>query len=217
MLSNVLALIEAAGEQIEEVAGMYQASLQAQAPSGRLQVAIKNVLENQRSALDHTAHAITGRWGLKGRKTYFPSAEVEARFPSELERHMPGVAAGNAEVAAAIERHQPYQPGHSWMQDLYSLTNENKHSELTPQIRAETRMRQAGPVTWDPGAVTFGSGVSIGGEQIDVRTQRTAGTVELLYIDWLFRDPPKSALAVLRTIQSGLVAALDDIYAVTGL
>ncbi len=51
---------------------------------------------------------------------------------------MPGVAIGAPQVAAAIEKWQPFQPGMDWLRDLNVLTREQKHNRLTLQLVRDT-------------------------------------------------------------------------------
>lgn len=74
----------------------------------------------------------------------------------------------------------------------------------------------SGSVSWGSG-VTFGPGVSIMGEPVDPATQKTASTVVTIYIDWLFADPPVSALQTLETIQKGIRPMLEEVCIAAGL
>jgi hypothetical protein len=69
------------------------------------------VLENLRSSLDYLAVDITERYGARKGLVYYPLAQSEHEFPAEMDTKMPGVAPANPEIADAIKRHQPYQPG----------------------------------------------------------------------------------------------------------
>lgn len=55
---------------------------------------------------------------------------------------MPGVAIGAPQVAAAIEKWQPFQPGMDWLRDLNVLTREQKHNRLTLQLVRDTTWRR---------------------------------------------------------------------------
>lgn len=218
-MRDVDALLAEAADQLDKVRDLYEDSLRAQQVPAELQVKIKNVLENQRSALEYVAHAIVERDGKAGSLAYFPLAASSDKFAAGFDRQMAGVAATRPDIRDAIEASQPYQPGYEWLRQLQYLTNENKHRTLTPQTRTETHRRSAagGRVTWNPSAVTFGPGVTIGGQPVDPATQRTVDTTEIIYVDWLFADLHVSALRTLERIQERLPVLLDEICQVTGL
>jgi hypothetical protein len=207
---------------------LYDQTLREKEVPAALQTRIKNVVENQRSALEYLAHGIYERHGDgKGSNSYYPVANVATEFGGLFEHHLPGVAGNAPKVRDAIKARQPYEPGYEWLRHLVLLTNENKHRRLTPQARTETHRVRAetpggGAVEWTPntgqGGVTFGSGVSIGGVPVDPRTQRpvpspTQTVTETIYVDWLFEDPQLSARATLETIQESLPRLVDDVVA----
>ena len=72
------------------------------APS--LQTFIKNLLENQRSALDYLAERILDKHGKRGARTkaYYPITKTSYDFGRALARNLPGVHASQP-VAKAIE------------------------------------------------------------------------------------------------------------------
>ncbi len=232
-MRDVDVLLDDADEQLKRVRDMYEASLQAKDASGPLQARIKNVLENQRSALDYLATAITNRDGKQGTKPQFPYSFEPEEFDKWFDKAMPGVRAARADIADAFRRHQPFQPGHDWVKDLAALTNENKHRQLTPQSRDETRQidtRRGGTgagVVFTPyqpgkGGVSFGGDLVINGVPVDSQTLLPIGGgpkpyIETIYVDWLFADPPKSALRTLEEIAAGIRPAVADIVQTAGL
>lgn len=212
--------MDAAERELAKVRQLYESSLQAKEPSEELQTTIKHVVEDQRSSLDHVATAINEKFGTKGKQVYFPYAHDPGKFQGFFDQNFPKLATFQPDICAAMERHQPYQPGHEWLAHLVSLTNENKHRDLTPQTKTETVVKAvtkgSGSVSWGSG-VTFGPGVSIMGEPVDPATQKTASTVVTIYIDWLFADPPVSALQTLETIQKGIRPMLEEVCIAAGL
>jgi hypothetical protein len=219
--ADIDALLEDADDQLELIREMYEETLREQEVPRKLMTRIKNVVENQRSALEYLAHQLYENHGDgKGEKSYFPVATQPTQFGGLFERMLPGVAANCPNVRDAIEARQPYQEGYEWLQHLVLLTNENKHRRLTPQTRSEERRVRVdtpggGSVEWGPG-VTFGSGVSIGGVPVDPATQRpvpspTQTVTETTYVDWLFEEPPLSALNTLEGIQKELPQLVEDV------
>jgi hypothetical protein len=227
--SEVDALIDLAGEQIVAVRAVYEETLAEKQVSAKLRAQIKNVVENQRSALEYIARAIVDQHGKAGAKAYYPITRHPKDFPATFGHTLPGVS--DSTIRDAIEARQPYQAGYEWLGHLATLTNTNKHERLTPQKRDETRRVRvdtgAGSVEYVPyqegkGGVTFGPGVFMGGVPVDPGTQRpvpspTQTVTETVYVDWLFEDPHVSVLATLERIQSSLPALIDDVLTASGL
>jgi len=214
---DIDALIEDAAEQLEVIRSLYDATLHEREASRRLKTRIKNVLENQRSA-------IVERHGDPKRHSYYPVAPTPSKFPDAFKRTLPDVK--SAKIRKAIETRQPYQAGYEWLADLVTLTNENKHRRLSPQTRREQRRIRAETsgtlVEWSPSNVRFGPGVRIGGVPVNPATQRpvsspTQTITEIVYVDWLFQEPAASALGTLTRIQDSLPALIDEVLAAAGL
>lgn len=83
-----------------------------------------------------------------------------------------------------------------WIGLFNKLNNENKHGDLVEQIRTESKQVkvdfQGGSVSWNPSAVKFGSGVSIGGVPVNPNTQmpipHPSQKVEIItWIDFKFQ------------------------------
>lgn len=229
---DIRALLDASARQLEELVGAYEAALRSKQVSAALQVLVKNILENQRSALDHLAADLTRRFGNVGGRVYYPLAPEPSRFQASMDSRMPGVLAARPDVGAAIERHQPYSPGHAWLGRLVALTNENKHVQLTAQTRDETRWIETGrpggagvgfrPYQPGKGGVSFSGDFFINGVQIDPVTLQpaTGGPKpyrETIYVDWLFEDAGDPVLTVLRAAQDGAEGVVGEVLAVAGL
>jgi hypothetical protein len=222
LLGDVEAVLDLADERFLEIGALYQAALDAKSVPPRLQALIKGFLEHQRSALDYVAEAVNHAHGTKpGHKVYWPYAKLASEFTTRFDKNFPGVRSTRPDIATAWESFQPYNPGYAWIKHLMELTNENKHRALTPQVRTDTPRREhrtgKSVVSWDPRSVTFGPGVSIGGELVNVGTQTTASTRDLVYVDWLFSDPNASVIRVLTEIKSGVRPMLHELCSLSGL
>lgn len=101
-----------------------------------LNLALKEILDHLRSALDYVAHelceAATGARSAK--PIYFP---ITARgfsavdFPSRVGKLMPGLLEKRPDLLAVLERFQPYaSPENGWLADLATLANHTKHVDL---------------------------------------------------------------------------------------
>jgi hypothetical protein len=150
----------------------------------------------------------------EGGNSYFPVATQASHFKGRFERCLPGVAEKCPDVRDAIEDRQPYREGYEWLQHLVLLTNENKHRRLSPQTRQEQRethfdfpggasiiMGEGASISMGPGADITSGGRSIREIQPTVR----------VYVDWLFAEPPISALRTLETIQVELPRLVEDV------
>jgi hypothetical protein len=229
---DIQALVAEGKAQIVLVQAEYQQALQQQHAGGTLRVRIKNVLENQRSALEYLANGLhEALGGSVSKRVYYPVSLAPKDFPALINGQMPAVQAGSP-LYQAIEAAQPYKPGYEWLGHLAVLTRENKHHRLTPQIRDETRvvrvgMLGSGAVQYRPyqegkGGVRFGKGVSIGGVPVDPATQRpvpspTQTIVDRVYVDWQFDEPRVSVLSTLKQTQDGLPKLIHDVLSASGL
>lgn len=218
-MDEITALLDEADEQLTYIAATYQDSLNQHKLPGLLKVKIKNCIENQRSALDYLGRMVTERYG-NGEFRYYPLAQHPDEFAATMDKNLPGVTAARPDIGEAFERWQPY--GQPWLRTLNQLARGNKHNTFTPQTRrAEPRreVRRGGgvAVSWDPGGVKFGSGVSIMDEPVDPATQRTPSTVDVIYVAWFFDDPNVSVIPTLRDFQSKVRALVADIGHVANL
>jgi hypothetical protein len=194
MLAYAQSVHELAADQLAEVTTLHNEALITGEVTGRMQALIKNVVENQRSVLDYTAQAIADKYGC-GTKPYWFGASKPTEFRRAIQKQLPGILNGHQKIADALERHQPYQPSHGWLPHLFSLTVENKHHRLTPQVSGdEFRPRLLQPA----GKSGF------------------TGPV-LVRIRWDFEDPPVPVLATLQRIQAGVQGAADDVSLAAGL
>ena|SRR5665213_329605 len=227
-MRDVYVLLDDADEKMRRVHEMYKESIRAEQLGGPLQALIKNVLENWRSCLDYIADAVTQRDGKRGTKSYFPCSPNEIDFEKCFDQKMPGVRQKRSDLAITFLRHQPFQPGHAWVEDLVTLTNENKHRQLTPQTREEIVEFMSGPgggfieqvggarITMGESAlIRMGKGAKITfGGRGPVVAQNMKKTV---LVDWLFADPRKSAIATLDAIQRGIRPTVEDLLGAANL
>lgn len=138
-VEDINALLIDAREQMEVAEGLHNQALDDPRVRNRFKSRVKNVLENQRSALDYLAAGLTSDFGTGKRgKIYYPLAQSESEFASLMEGNMPGVATAKPAIADVVEQHQPYQPHHEALRELNQLAREQKHNRLTWQIVRET-------------------------------------------------------------------------------
>src|SRR6266508_2314286 len=111
-IDDIRALMEDAAEQIAAAGALHDEALTDYKVRGRFKTRVKNVLEAQRSSLDYLAVAITEQYGTPKGPIYYPLAPSSAEFAAEMDRKMPGVAAAEPDIAAAVGRHQPHDNEH---------------------------------------------------------------------------------------------------------
>jgi hypothetical protein len=204
MLAYVQSVLDLGAEQIAEVERLHDEAVATGIVTGRMQALIKNVVENQRSPLDYTAQAISDRYKL-GTNPYWPAAKESGDFTHMIERQLPGLLAAQPDVAAALERHQPYQPGHEWMPCLFALTRENKHHRLTPQKRGSDIATIGG----------VGRSQVKGVMGISLPEIKTA--MGMRVTRWDFEQPPVGVLDALHRIQDGVHGSVLDVCNASGL
>jgi len=212
---------------VETVRDHYEEDLAAQEVSDDLLYAVAHMVQDCLSALDWTANAVKVKYGrASGRSPYFPLRGTVDEFEEAIDTQIKGLRAAEPKIAAAFERHQPYNPGKEELGYLHALGRVNKHQDFTPQVREEQRqvtVRSAGggSVSWGPG-VTFGGGVSVMGVPVDPRTQRpvphpSQTVTETIYVDWRFKHPSASVLPALEALARLVREAVEDVQSEAGL
>lgn len=225
MASRVDVVLATLPGQMDDIRARYERDLAVHKLSDHLLHDIARYVEDCQRVLDWTATDIDRAHGKgRDRSPYFPLHTDSTKFAKAMRSHFPAVPSA---VVDAFERHQPGQPGKTELGYLHQLARVNKHQDFTPQKRIETRRVEArssggGSVSWDPGAVTFGSGVSINGVPVDPRTQRpvsspTQVVTETIYVGWKFTDPPVPVLPTLEALGRLVHDAVTEIRQAAGL
>jgi hypothetical protein len=206
------------------VRAAYDKCLHDRAISAELKIDIKNLCGNLRSILDYLARDI--------REKHYPTANPNARFyfpifpdavqyRSQMNNWFPGLQTVCPDLWNYLESVQPYQTTYAWLGKLNRINNENKHESLVEQTRTETQRVNVsfgnGSVSWDPGAVKFGSGVFIGGVPVNPSTQmpipHPSQKVErIIWVDFKFDGINESALALLQQSLKGVSKIASDTY-----
>lgn len=212
-------LLAVAGEQLQEIKSEYKTSLHEHTVSATLSVKIKNYCENLRSVLDYLAHEIRENKCPQAKskdRFYFPILPDQRQYEQRTSQWFPNLQATAADVWAALEAFQPYHANQEWIGHFNKVNNENKHGSLVAQTRKETVTRinteskvGGGSVSWDPRAVTFGSGVSISGVPVDPATQMPVKNPGLkvtktVWVDFQFSGIGVSAIGLLEDAHAGV-------------
>jgi len=221
--NNIYALLDRSDRDFIALNEAYRASLSAQAISDELQIDIKNLCGNLRSALDYLAADIREKCcptANPKKHFYFPVLPTASDFSARASDWFPGLATSQPTIWALLESIQPYQPGQEWLGQFNRLNNENKHKDLVPQTRVETprvvvTMPALGSMSWDPRAVTLTSAVSIDGVPIDPKTQlpqpHPSQTVQrIIWVDFRFTIPDTSAQQLLQAAVQGVRRIIEQ-------
>lgn len=143
--SDVDSILVVATQQYHTVLQGYERALRDK--SLDLRVHVKNLMENLRSALDYMAHDIyesscqpariaRGQPDLKN--IYFPYGKIETDFKAGIGRSLPDLCTLAPDIYKILVSIQPFACGDSWLCDLCTILNENKHDRLKAQERSES-------------------------------------------------------------------------------
>jgi hypothetical protein len=96
--------------------------------------------------LDYCASALFKKYGKSKRpnpRLYFPYAkrgEDRKKFREEtVERCIPGLLAARPDIVDRLESYQHFGNSGNWLSVFAEITNENKHEELTPKERKQSK------------------------------------------------------------------------------
>jgi len=142
---QALALIKGSKKQLDDIEAMYRYCLNKKEIDDDLLVVIKNYLENLRSSLEYCAQGLNEKYGVckDKSKVSFPYAKVmvtKEHFIKRkyIENRIPGITDSRPDIANYIESIQHFSdPRLKWFPAFMSLTNTNKHIELTPHEKFE--------------------------------------------------------------------------------
>ena len=230
-------LIEHAKSHLSKIESAYQSSLSEKAIDPELLVEIKNFMENLRSALDFSAHGLFAKYGSSTKtdpKIYFPYAllhqsQVDFRRANRIETCIPGVSSARPDITAKLESFQHFaDPKNAWLPAFMELNNENKHQQLTPQIRKEKKelriSSRGAQMRIGPGAsISIGKGASIrigdmdipGGQSFDSeKPPKTRGPGKKEIITWVsfrFSTNDEPVLPFLKKTLTGIEAIVQDL------
>lgn len=163
---NAIELINHSKGSLEKIKKVYEESINDKTIKPILLIEIKNFMENLRSALDYSAHGIFDKYGdnTKLGKIYFPYAwngctQQEFQLKNIIEKGIPGLTSKRPDIAQKIEDYQYFKDiNNHWLPKFMDLNNENKHQQLTPQIRKETKHLN---ISSGGVSITMGEGCSI--------------------------------------------------------
>lgn len=225
-IKSINALLDRSKQDLANIEKEYNSSLHSKNIEASLRIDIKNLCENLRSVLDYLAKDIREIYcapAKTGERFYFPILPDPTQFSYQIPKWFPDLKSNCPNLHDYLESVQPYQTDKTkWLGLFKRVNNENKHGDLVEQTRSETKqvkvnIQGGGSATWNPSAVKFGSGVSIGGVPVDPTTQMPirdpSQTVEVItWVDFRFDGIDVSALWLLKESLSGITTIVSDIY-----
>lgn len=230
-------LVKHSEESLEKILKSYDESLHEMTIKKTLLIEIKNLMENLRSALDFTAHGLFDLYGDTSRasdKIYFPYASEtldSTGFTSKriIDNKIPGLATNRPDIASKIESYQHFaDSSNKWLPKFMDLNNENKHQNLTPQTRRETKqltissggasisLGQGASISLGKGASISIGGVKIpGGQTFDSNNPAKItgqGTQEVItWVSFHFTTNDEPVIPLLKNALSGTKKIVDEL------
>ncbi|MBW8041199.1 MAG: hypothetical protein FVQ85_14515 [Planctomycetes bacterium] len=232
--NDVAAILKAASEQHKEIKAKYDDALRNK--SMDLKIPVKNLMENLRSSLDYMAHDIYEACCKPSRSAsaqpdpkniYFPYAKTEQDFRSHVGAVLPGLQSQSVAVYDLLLSIQPFKCNNTWLYDLCSVLNENKHERLVPQERKETetysvkgqhgsvtiRRGPGSSVTSKPGAVkTFGVPAQFMGDAIASDPRGGLDHVITRWVSFMFEGTNINVLGLLNKSVATIQEFVDELY-----
>ena len=233
---NAKELINYANDSYKKILEGYKDSLHEKTIKSSLLIEIKNFMENLRSALDYSAHGLFKKYGdkTKSQDIYFPYAwnglsRSEFKSRNIIENKIPGLSKSRPDIVSVIERYQAFSSNENdWLPKFMDLNNENKHQNLTPQVRKDTKQLNisSGGVSISMGEgfrIEMGSGMMIqmggavipGGQRIDVNNPaRIYGPAKQEIITWVsfhFASNDEPVLPLLEKSLKGITKIVNEL------
>ena len=234
------ALVQEVTNRLPEIEKSYNDSLAKRNIDVALQVGIKGIIDNLRSALDYVAYELYDRFGAKtgNAKVYFPIASREAKqtdFKSLVGKNIPNLPERYPDIVSVFESFQYFTSSdNSWLPDLAILAIENKHKNFSPQVRKETRELR---IQSGGSAVSIGEGSRIqigsnamiqiggmvipGGQTIGPGSpplQYGSGKVEdITWVSFEFTDIGQPVLPFLKKSTDGVAKIIETIHGKIGV
>jgi hypothetical protein len=208
----VQVLLRKCDEALADVETIYARDVASHDLSGDLLYNIRSVVQDCQSALDATAGRVKDSYLKKSKwKPYFPLGTNPADFATKIEEQLKGLTAAEPGIAAAFERHQPYQPGKAVLGYLHSLARVNKHNDFSEQVREEV------PPPSDPNDPRYIRHTRWGARLMGAWAMGTPGALITVFVGWNFVDPAVPVVPTLKDLVQQTRAAVEDIHTVAAL
>jgi len=220
--SDINDLLMHVNSRLVDIKAAYERSLREKNIPASLRIDVKNAMENLRSCLDYMAQDMAEAVIMPYRRAnnlsalkrvYFPYGKDKQSYDDSVKRNLPDLQTVSPVIHALIEGIQAHACGDTWLYDLCSILNANKHDSLSPQERTERQTykvgRQGGgaAISAPAGAIKAPSGaISIGGVPVvfDPRTGIPMQTPGLevsvtTWVSFVFQDTSVQVYPLLAT------------------
>lgn len=152
-----------------------------------LPVMIKNFLQNVRSALDFSSHALYKKFGdqSKSAKTiHFPYAwlgATEKEFEKKVDINLPGIKNSRPDIYQILNSYQYYNSDDNiWLPEFMELINDNRYADLAiepiedvDQLVSDFGIQGAGLIIRGGGVIEMGENASIESEYGSIKGEQT--------------------------------------------
>jgi len=152
-----------------------------------LPVMIKNFLQNARSALDFSAHALYKRFGDQSKPPttiHFPYAwlgATEKEFGRKVDINLPGIKTARPDIYEVLNSYQYYNSDDNiWLPEFMELIGDNKYADLVigpvedvDQLVTDFGVQGAGLFIRGGGIIEMGENASIGSEYGSIKGEQT--------------------------------------------
>jgi len=232
---SIIDLVEHSKNDLVKIKSDYEASIKEQKVSPSLQINIKNMMENLRSALDYVAHDIYDKIIYPYRATlgekqisdvYFPYGKDENGFNSSIGRNLPKISSLSPPLYSIIERIQPHKCKNDWLYNFCTILNQNKHNTLSPQKKNIKKSFQvglpgkgpsisapAGAIIASPGSIRIGNHPVIFDPNTGIPIQTPGLEVKVtVWVSFLFADTLIEVLPLLQLATKEIEQVAHDTY-----
>jgi hypothetical protein len=233
---DAVELLSHATSRFDQIKKAYSDSLHEKTIKQTLLIEIKNFMENLRSALDYSAQGLFDKYGDKSTTTniYFPYAwaglsAVDFKAKKIIGRKIPGLSNNRPDIVKVIEGYQAFShPDNDWLPKFMDLNNENKHQQLTPQVRKEEKqlnissggcsisMGEGCRIEMGRGTmIQMGGAIIPGGQRIDVNNPaKIFGQAKQEVITWVsfnFQSNNEPVLPLLEKSLQGITKIVKNL------
>ncbi len=152
-----------------------------------LPVMIKNFLQNARSALDFSAHALYRKFDDQSTPPttiHFPHAwfgATEMEFEKTVDFNLPGIKIKRPDIYDALNSYQYYSSEENiWLPEFMELISDNKYADLViepiedeDQLVSDFGIQGAGLFIRGEGSIEMGSGATIESKYGSIKGEQT--------------------------------------------
>ena len=184
MDQDIESQMDRAKELLQELTESCNSDLHNKTVSDKTKNLTQEILVKMRSVFDQAMYQffrknIEPTLSEKEKKkaiVYFPIVSPKGNIKSVLGKaKMSDLDVKHPNIYAYLDSVQSCNKGYEWLEHFSKFSNE-KHIRLTPQKKFEQERttvtnHRGGSVSWTPGSVKFGPGVSIMGAPVDPVTQ----------------------------------------------